>query len=109
MGRVEDLRRQREAMYAAREAKTANPPPLKPKSPRAFCARCGGSGLEPPSNDKIGKLVKEARVAMGLSQANISREVGCSQSLVAHMEAGRRPWSGPTAQRLLSFLRVAAK
>lgn len=104
MGRVEDMRRMREAALAVQQPKTAQPPALKPVVDGSRCVRCGGSGKEPLSDAEVGKLARSTRMGMGLTQVQVSREVGCPQSLVSHLEAGRRGWSSEAAKRILSRL-----
>lgn len=50
------------------------------------------------------KDVKQARVRLGLTQHELAREAGVSQSVVAKIESGRIDPSYSTAQRILAAL-----
>ena len=70
------------------------------------CRRCGGSGVEPWSGYK--EAMRSARLARGLSLRALALAVGCSHAHIADLEAGRRSFGGPAANRIVDYLGLRA-
>jgi transcriptional regulator with XRE-family HTH domain len=56
---------------------------------------------------EIGERIREARIAHGMSQADLAATVGVSNSYLSHIEAGRRPVSEPIRLQIAAALGVA--
>jgi DNA-binding XRE family transcriptional regulator len=59
------------------------------------------AGVDRPT---LGQLVRTARVAAGLSQVSLARQLGLSGSYVCHVEADRRVPSDPIVARFAAEL-----
>ena len=57
---------------------------------------------------RIARAVVRKRNSLRLSQRQVARLVGCSQSYLAQVETGRRPISRRMAERLESAFKVKA-
>ena len=57
---------------------------------------------------RIARAVVRKRNSLRLSQRQVARLVGCSQSYLAQVETGRRPISRRVAERLESAFKVKA-
>jgi transcriptional regulator with XRE-family HTH domain/tetratricopeptide (TPR) repeat protein len=55
-------------------------------------------------DDETGERIKQARVARGISQAELAASVGVSNSYLSHIEAGRRPVSEPIRLQVAAAL-----
>ncbi len=65
----------------------------------------GHERTEDAATGNIGALVRSLRIAAGLSQRQLARLAGVSQSLIAKIETGRVNPRFETVQRILSVLR----
>lgn len=65
-------------------------------------------GLDPPvqARQRLGTLIREQRLARGLSQAQVARDVSISPSALSQIERGVRGPSGDTLVRLWEVLEV---
>ena len=57
-------------------------------------------------NAKIGKAVRTARLAKGLSQAQVGDRIGLSRASVANLEAGRQGLPFPTMAAVVQVLGI---
>ncbi|HEX3930413.1 MAG TPA: tetratricopeptide repeat protein [Nocardioides sp.] len=55
-------------------------------------------------DDETGERIKQARVARGISQAELAASVGMSNSYLSHIEAGRRPVKDPIRLQIAAAL-----
>src|ERR1700749_1687245 len=60
-------------------------------------------------DDETGERIKQARLARGISQADLAVSVGVSNSYLSHIEAGRRPFSEPIRLRIAAALGMDAR
>lgn len=60
----------------------------------------------PPSRQRVGRLIKQQRVAVGLSQAELARRVGVSASALSQTERGHHGISGDVLLRVWAALGV---
>lgn len=60
----------------------------------------------PPSRQRVGRLIKQQRVAAGFSQAELARRVGVSASALSQTERGHHGISGDVLMRVWAALGV---
>lgn len=60
-------------------------------------------------DDETGERIKQARVARGVSQAELATAVGVSNSYLSHIEAGRRPVSDTILSQIAAALGIDPK
>lgn len=56
-----------------------------------------------------GATLKALRLAAGLSQADVAREVGCSSAAISHYETGRSRPRPDVARRYLDVIKLVAE
>ena len=57
----------------------------------------------------IGEIIKEHRKELALTQEQLSKELGISRSMLAHIEAGRRQITREVFLRFINLVRISPK
>jgi Predicted transcriptional regulator with C-terminal CBS domains len=70
-----------------------------------ICPRCNGTG-KIYDNKKIGRSLKQMRVAAGVSSQKVADIMGYSQTYIVLLEAGRRNWTERLVRKFTYALRA---
>jgi transcriptional regulator with XRE-family HTH domain len=58
------------------------------------------------SSPQVGARIKQRRLALGMTQAQLARALGCCRSLIAEYEAGRKAIPHPTLWLIARALKI---
>lgn len=76
--------------------------------PKKRCSKCNGSGqvFDPMAT---GKAMKALRVKARIRLREMAYELGCSITLVCHLESGRKPWDQHRINRFKAAIKAIKK
>jgi ribosome-binding protein aMBF1 (putative translation factor) len=58
------------------------------------------------TQDNVGQAMRDARRRLGLTQLDLSRRIGCTESLVTKIETGRSVPDGPLREKIAEVLGI---
>ncbi|WOB06239.1 cupin domain-containing protein [Piscinibacter gummiphilus] len=90
----------------ATSAKTSTRPPAAKKKPSTARKTKTAAAAAPPRRDdlQVGGRLRHARLLAGIRMRDLADKVGCTESMVSKIEAGRVVPSLPMLQRLVDAL-----